>query len=1073
MKLIFELVAQDVNVGVELAKQRDALKELNKQLKNVADGSEEQKRLTEQAVKAKLAIADLTEQQKKFNNELKALKVPADSLAGLRLQYSKLAGEIAKLSAAERNSEFGQNLIRNAAKVKKEIDGIEQSIGRFTGNVGNYKSAFDGLFAFVGLGSAIGAATIGMDKFIKTSATVSDKIADVAKAADASQIEIEGLAQSLSQRDTRTSLVDQLGIAEIGGKLGVAKKEIEDFTVSVDVLNVALGDQFGGSAEQTTEVVGKLRNVLVDIKTDKISDDILKIGNALNFLEAQGAASASTTADFASRISGAAIPLGVTSGQIIGLSATLDELGLNAERGATAVNGILKRLAVAPEDFAAAIDVPAAEFKDLVNKDIFGALNLFIGKLNDKNLSNTALSQTLKKLDLDGQGVGEVVGKLGGNMELLSKRVTQAGTALGNTASIQSEFEKKNNTLGASVDKLSNAFNALFTSFSSGGYIQKAIDGFTELTKSVNDFISVPVSDNIIRQQASFNTLVTTLKDVNLEESTRAEIITELQKTYPEYIGNIDLAKASEAELSAVLEQGNKLFEQRIFLQLKEEDLTELTRQEIKLQKELTAQRIASTNAVEDYVDVATGATVSATDQVNNNIEVLKQQLAQLREQKKAITENFDATEKALFGTISATKKAADAQGELDDKTKDTTDTNKLLQGEAKAAAGSLEFLQDRVKKLQEQLEKAPPNQVPKILGDLQKAEKELEAVKNKIEFLKQGGAVAPLDQLTITGEIAPPDLTDLQNTATIDREKELQKTLTAIKINANEEAAKSRAESEKEITKQVEEEEKKRQDIRKAFIQAAFDAAIALTQSIADNETQKVDEVQEEKISALDKEYEEKREAAQGNAQALEAIDKEYQEKKDVIEKEAARERKRIALIESIIAGALATVKALPNIPLVIATGIGAAIQSAIIARQKFAVGGFTGKGLGVDETGERVVSAQLHEGEYVAPRSQVQQFPNLFAALDRMRNKRGASTGIGYAVGGFTEAPAISLSTAQNRAQSNFNIEAEATIKKEDVYFIAQQVAKETYNAVAQGLNDADRTTERKQRLTELTNV
>lgn len=1137
MKLIFELVAQDVNVGTELAKQRDALKVLNKELKGVKEGTEEQKRLTAEAVKAKNAIADLTEKQKALNAELKAAKVPGDSLAGLRLQYSKLAVEISKLSAAERSSDFGKNLIKNATKVKNEIDGIEQSIGRFTGNVGNYKSAFDGLLSTVGVASAIGAVTMAVSKFKDVNAKTSDSIADVAKAADASIPEIERIAQLLERRNTRTSLIDQLGIAEIGGKLGVAKAQIFDFTESVDVLNVALGDQFGGSAEATTEVVGKLRNVLTDIKTDKISEDILRIGNALNFLEAQGAASASVTSDFAGRIAGAAAPLGVTSDKIIGLSATLDELGINAERGSTASIRVLQRLATAPDAFAAAIDTPAAEFKKLVNEDIFGALQLFINKLNDKNLSNTALSQTLKTLDLDGAGISEVVGKLGGNMDLLAKRVNQAGDALGNTNSITQEFEKKNATFGASIDKLSNSFNSLFTNSRVSGALAEAIEslsifisdiavasdkvfnlsGSTTGLSAANEILSdsfAKASEQIAKESVTTEKNFNILKNDKASRDQRNQAISDLLKLYPNVLSQQELEKASIGQLEVL---------QRSLTSTLREQVTERAKIQAKaaIEQEILDRKIRQVQ-LEATPDRAFGGelTFGETARIFKDVGILEvDEISAARQSLKVQTENdIAALENKLkqvdanFNTLISNRESSlsDAeQDELDrrrqfaDRNKEISKTNKELikdseglskseikiSNERKAAAGSLEFLQDRVRKLQEELDKSPVNQIPQKLGDLQKAEKELKALQDSIERLRNPETEQQViartekqaaDELGAPSEAGVTELTDAKKEAAVEfAQFDIETTAETEEIKNS--LIKAAAEKKIELTKEQldaqlkleEEAERKKQEIRQAFVNAAFDSAIALTNSIADEETKKVEDQKDERLSALEIEYDKKRELAQGNTQALEAIDKEYNKKKEEIEKEAAKERKRIALIESIIAGALATVKALPNIPLVIATGIGAAVQSAIIARQKFAVGGFTGKGAQTDETGERVVDARLHEGEYVAPRSQVQQYPSLFAALDRMRPKRGASTGIGFAVGGFSTAPAVSLNTAQSRAQSQLNIEARASIDKESVYFIAEQVAKETYNAIAQGLNDNDRTTERKQRLTELTEV
>lgn len=72
----------------------------------------------------------------------------------------------------------------------------------------------------------------------------------------------------------------------------------------------------------------------------------------------------------------------------------------------------------------------------------------------------------------------------------------------------------------------------------------------------------------------------------------------------------------------------------------------------------------------------------------------------------------------------------------------------------------------------------------------------------------------------------------------------------------------------------------------------------------------------------------------------------------------------------------------------------VGAARLAAIVSQPApMAEGGFTGRGSVTDETGERMTGIyRLHEGEYVAPRKQVEANPSLFAALDNNR-RTGAS--------------------------------------------------------------------------------
>jgi TP901 family phage tail tape measure protein len=477
-KVIFELVVQDVGLTARIEQARQSIRDLNKEIRQ-NPGPERFAQIAAELSKNRRELTELNKQQKELNREMNALKVPKDSLAGLRLEYSKLAQAVAQLSAEERKSQFGQSLIKNARNVKAEIDGVEQSIGRFTGNVGNYRSALNGIgqaFAALGIGASLG-------EIIGINTRISDSIADVAKTAGITTAEAQKLADTLEFRDTRTSLVDQLQIAQIGGQLGIANNQLETFTESVDVLNVSLGDQFGG-VEEITRVIAGLRNVLTDFRTDDVSGDVLKLGNALNFLEAQGAATAPTIAEFVNRISGTAVPLGISTEKIFGLSTALAELAINPERGATAISNLLRQIAASPEVFAKTLDVPVEEFSDLVRTDLVGALSLVAVKIKEGAADNIEFSRTLDDLGIDRQGTIEALGKLGGNIGLLDTRIRESGEALQATDSVYAEFDKKNNNAAAAVAKLQNAIVNLIASEGA----QDAIEG---VAKAVTGLVSI------------------------------------------------------------------------------------------------------------------------------------------------------------------------------------------------------------------------------------------------------------------------------------------------------------------------------------------------------------------------------------------------------------------------------------------------------------------------------------------------------------------------------------------------------------------------------------------------------
>ena len=488
-KVIFELVVQDVGLTARIEQTRQSIRDLNKEIRQ-NPGPERFAQIAAELSKNRRELTELNKQQKELNREMNALKVPKDSLAGLRLEYSKLSQAVAQLSAEERKSQFGQSLIKNARNVKAEIDGVEQSIGRFTGNVGNYRSALNGIgqaFAALGIGASLG-------EIIGINTRISDSIADVAKTAGITTAEAQKLADTLEFRDTRTSLVDQLQIAQIGGQLGIANNQLETFTESVDVLNVSLGDQFGG-VEEITRVIAGLRNVLTDFRTDDVSGDVLKLGNALNFLEAQGAATAPTIAEFVNRISGTAVPLGISTDKIFGLSTALAELAINPERGATAISNLLRQIAASPEVFAKTLDVPVEEFSDLVRTDLVGALSLVAVKIKEGAADNIEFSRTLDDLGIDRQGTIEALGKLGGNIGLLDTRIRESGEALQATDSVYAEFDKKNNNAAAAVAKLQNSIVNLIASEGAQDAIEAVAKAVTNLVAVFGDALKV-ISEN-------------------------------------------------------------------------------------------------------------------------------------------------------------------------------------------------------------------------------------------------------------------------------------------------------------------------------------------------------------------------------------------------------------------------------------------------------------------------------------------------------------------------------------------------------------------------------------------------
>jgi len=258
----------------------------------------------------------------------------------------------------------------------------------------------------------------------------------------------------------------------------------------------------------------------------------------------------------------------------------------------------------------------------------------------------------------------------------------------------------------------------------------------------------------------------------------------------------------------------------------------------------------------------------------------------------------------------------------------------------------------------------------------------------------------------------------------------------------------------------------------RRELNQQLLDTAGTVAGAIFEIERNRIDKQKNEAIAALDTEFEKRREAAAGNADQLAKIDAEYQKRKEAIEKEAARKRKRNAIIEAVIQGALAVVKALPNLVLAALTAVATAAQIAVISSQNFASGGiaqfrksgfFGGKRhaqggtKGVFDDGTQI-EVERDEMFVILNRRASAELRKLSAFNARHGGRR-------FADGGVLDFTPQFGSTLDGTSGGAVFVVAEFTDEQINIMAgrIADRNAIETRKAVIAGLDDRNRTAER----------
>jgi TP901 family phage tail tape measure protein len=536
--------------------------------------------LIEVVLKGQQANASLKDMEKAVRSLSAQLKsLPKDSQA-----FADKKAEFQKMSTSFKNL---QNDV-------KGVGGVFQNIGK---EIKGFGILAAGYLGFDWLTSSISG-------IIKNNAQLSDSLADIRKTTGMTEAEARKLNTSFGQINTRTAAKELRNIAIVGGQLGIAKGDIFGFTVAVDKMNVALGDEFTGGAEEVTKAMGGLRNIFTDIKTDKVDQDLLHIGNAINELASSGAATGPVVSDFANRIGGVGITLGLTSGQVLGLSATLQELNVSTERGGTAVTKILQKMTTNTGEFAKVAGIPLKEFTELVNKDLYGAFVKVVEGSKKGNVSATEFGKTLDSLGVDGAGASEVFAKLGSNTKMLGEKVLMANGALKNTDSILAEFNTKNTTLAAEMERLSKGFASAFTNSTVSGGLKTLVGLVADLFDNTK-----LASEAMADEQNNVNALMIEIKSSNITNERRLEIYDELKAINPEIVDGINRENISIQDLTKNVNLYNAAQINKIAVQKKQEELDEAN--SIAAEK-LIAQSEAATNAYEKLGKIQQLNTISS-----------------------------------------------------------------------------------------------------------------------------------------------------------------------------------------------------------------------------------------------------------------------------------------------------------------------------------------------------------------------------------------------------------------------------------------------------------------------------
>ena len=441
----------------ELQKKMQRLIDLKKKAEQEGD-IEAYKKIDAELKKATREANNYEKQLRDIDSVLRNLS--GASLNDLRKAQATLTAQTAKLN--RETAEYAQKSAQ-LKKVKDEIARINAETRATTTTFGRLADGFNKYFAMATAGvAAMAGISFTAKQAVAAYAEFEDRLADVMKTTGLSREAVGQLNEELKKIDTRSSQEELLNLSRIAGKLGISDaQEILGFVKATDQIGVALKEDLGGNVEDAVRELGKLVDIFKLKEELGMESALLKIGSAINELGMASTANEKYLVEFAKRTAGIAPIAGVSVQNILGLAATLDSLGQTSEVSSTAYSQLMTTMSKKTSEFARIARMDLGEFSRLLKEDANEAMIRVFEGLRGNNTGMQELVTALGDIGLEGQRMTSVFGALANNTQTLREQQRLANEAFEEGISLTNEFNVKNTTAQAELDKAKKKFAEL------------------------------------------------------------------------------------------------------------------------------------------------------------------------------------------------------------------------------------------------------------------------------------------------------------------------------------------------------------------------------------------------------------------------------------------------------------------------------------------------------------------------------------------------------------------------------------------------------------------------------------
>ena len=394
----------------------------------------------------------LSDAKSKYAELERQLDINKKTIAELKSHVTATRAALAKAVPGTENwNALSNELIKSTKRLKELTDAAQSTKDVFFQKIKDFGSFSIGVDALTDMVSGLWDKT---EQAREAWLEYDEALVDAMKTTGLSRDEIEELSSELRKFDTRTAQNELLSLARVGGKLGISGKEdLLQFVSAADKINVALKEDLGGDAEAAIGQIGKLVDIFQLKGQMGLERAMLSVGSAINELGAASTANEGYIVNFTNRLAGIAPNASISIDKILGLASTLDANAQAAETAATAIGQTITAMFKKTETFAQIAQMPFAEFRDLLEKDVNQALiKVLEGMKGDHGLFD--IVDAMSEMHLNGQRATTVLGALANNVDMLKEQQKLANEAFQEGTSLTNEFNTKNESATAIQEKL-------------------------------------------------------------------------------------------------------------------------------------------------------------------------------------------------------------------------------------------------------------------------------------------------------------------------------------------------------------------------------------------------------------------------------------------------------------------------------------------------------------------------------------------------------------------------------------------------------------------------------------------